>query len=65
MELIFNLPEPADSQLSVQRTLWGTYYYGQPAVESATGIEIRDHEEQAVGPKISEKDWCLVRWRER
>jgi 3D (Asp-Asp-Asp) domain-containing protein len=59
MQLTFSLSEPANSALGANWTLWGTYYYGQPAVESATGTEIRDHAEQPVGPTISEKDWCL------
>jgi hypothetical protein len=59
MDLQFNLPEPTGAQLNAEWTLWRTYYYGRHVVESATGIEIRDHDEHPVGPKIPEKDWCL------
>ena len=59
MNLTFNLPESEEPDLASEWTLWGTYYYGQPAVESATGIEIRNRQEQPIGPKISQKNWCL------
>jgi 3D (Asp-Asp-Asp) domain-containing protein len=59
MELLYDLPEPTGAQVNAEWTLWGTYYYGHHAVETATGIEIRDQDERPVGPKISEKDWCL------
>jgi 3D (Asp-Asp-Asp) domain-containing protein len=58
MELSFNLPEPADSDLGGTLSLWGTFYYGQPAAESSTGVEILNRAGQVVGPRISEKDWC-------
>jgi 3D (Asp-Asp-Asp) domain-containing protein len=58
MELSFNLPEPVESDLGGTLSLWGTFYYGQPAAESSTGIEILNRAGQVVGPRISEKDWC-------
>ena len=61
MNLTFDLAEPEKSDLACEWTLWGTYYYGQPAVESATSVEIRNREEQPIGPKISQKNWCRGR----
>ena len=58
MELSFNLPEPADGDLGGTLSLWGTFYYGQPAVESSAGVEILNRAGQVVGPRISDKDWC-------
>lgn len=58
MQLTFDLPEPADSDFGTAWSLWGTYYYGQPASESSTGIEIRNLAGEVVGPRISERDWC-------
>jgi 3D (Asp-Asp-Asp) domain-containing protein len=58
MQLTFNLSEPAENELGATLSLWGTFYYGQPAVESSTGIEILNRAGQVVGPRISDKDWC-------
>jgi 3D (Asp-Asp-Asp) domain-containing protein len=59
MNLTFDLPEPTDADLGAEWQLWGTYYYAQPAVESAAGIAIRNCAGEAVGPMISDRDWCL------
>lgn len=56
MDLTFDLPEPEECDLTAEWALWGTYYYGQPAVGSAAGIEIRNREAQPIGPKISQKN---------
>jgi len=58
MAFSFNLPEPAEGDLGATLSLWGTFYYGQPAAESSVGVEILNRAGQVVGPRIPEKDWC-------
>jgi 3D (Asp-Asp-Asp) domain-containing protein len=60
MELKFDLAEPADPDLGDSQDIWGTYYYSHFALEAPDGIPIHNPADEAIGPAVSRKDWCLA-----
>jgi 3D (Asp-Asp-Asp) domain-containing protein len=57
--LKFDLPKPGAGDLGAADSLWGTFYYGQPAKPASGGIRLRNKQGQNVGPAVSQRDWCL------
>ncbi|HET6409035.1 MAG TPA: 3D domain-containing protein, partial [Chthoniobacteraceae bacterium] len=55
----FDLPPPDGSEIDAGRLLWGTYYYGQPAAETSRGVVLQNGKGEAVGPCVSQRNWCL------
>ena len=56
----FNFPEPTNTTMGQELTLWATYYYVQLAQENIDGISLLDLSGNAISPKISERDWCAA-----
>jgi 3D (Asp-Asp-Asp) domain-containing protein len=57
---VFNFPEPANTVIVKQLTLWSTYYYVHIAQEDNNGIPLLDISGNSLGSKLSERDWCAA-----
>lgn len=55
----FDLPAPDGTDIDAGSSLWGTYYYGLSAAEVSRGVRLTNKKGDAVGPVVSQKNWCL------
>ena len=60
MILTFDFGEPSDEDVEAIGSLWGTVYFVKHVKPAANGVPLVDLTGNALGPKLSRKDWCLA-----